>query len=88
MNAPAASSDQAVVETELSRSVLDEGLCRRLALAKIKLDRLERDVGSKDQGALSASRIEFALASRALADALIAQGYAQPEQEWATGAER
>lgn len=86
MNAPAVPSEHEVLmEAEPSGSLLDDGLCRRLALAKIRLDRLERDVSSKDQGALSAARIEFALASRALADALIAQGYSQAEYEWQPG---
>lgn len=51
----------------------NEALCKRLVMAKIQLDRLERDGSCKDLSALSAARIEFALASRALADALIAQ---------------
>jgi hypothetical protein len=41
MNAPATPSDQAVLDAEPSGSMLDQGLFRRLALAKIKLDRLE-----------------------------------------------
>lgn len=51
----------------------NEALCKRLVMAKIQLDRLERDDSCKDLSALSAARIEFALASRSLADALIAQ---------------
>lgn len=83
MNAPAVPSEQAVlvVETEPYGSVLEEGLYRRLALAKVKLDRLERDPISKDQGALSSARIEFALAARALADALVVLGYGQAEHD-------
>ncbi|PMR76425.1 hypothetical protein [Billgrantia endophytica] len=52
----------------------DNRLARRLACAKARLDGLERDTASKDQSALAAARVEFSLASRALADALIAQG--------------
>ncbi|WP_111413034.1 hypothetical protein [Billgrantia lactosivorans] len=52
---------------------LNEVLCKRLVMAKIQLDRLEGDGACKDLSALSAARVEFALASRALADALIAQ---------------
>lgn len=55
----------------------NEALCKRLVMAKIQLDRLERDGSCKDLSALSAARIEFALASRALADALIAQETAE-----------
>lgn len=51
-----------------------ENLERRLVHAKLLLDGLERDAGSKDMGALSAARVEFALAARALADELIARG--------------
>ncbi|QOR37649.1 hypothetical protein HNO52_03290 [Billgrantia diversa] len=51
----------------------NEALCKRLVMAKIQLDRLEQDGSCKDLSALSAARIEFALASRSLADALIAQ---------------
>lgn len=50
-----------------------QALCKRLVMAKTQLDRLERDGASKDLTALSAARIEFALASRALADELMAQ---------------
>ncbi|WP_104202941.1 hypothetical protein [Billgrantia saliphila] len=52
----------------------DDALCRRLARAKLKLDRLERDVTTKDLSALTAARVEFALAARKVADALVAQG--------------
>lgn len=55
----------------------NEALCKRLVMAKIQLDRLERDASCKDLSALSAARIEFALASRALADALITQEAAE-----------
>ncbi|MCC5883836.1 MAG: hypothetical protein JJU25_14540 [Halomonas sp.] len=51
----------------------NEVLCRRLVIAKTHLDRMERDGTCKDLSALSSARVEFALASRALADALIAQ---------------
>ncbi|MCE9681873.1 hypothetical protein [Halomonas alkalisoli] len=51
----------------------NEHLERRLVRAKLLLDGLERDAGSKDMGALSAARVEFALAARALANALIAR---------------
>lgn len=81
MNAPAMPNEQAVVEAEPSGSVLDERLYQRLALAKTKLDRLERDPISKDLSALSAARIEFALAARALADALVVLGYGQAEHD-------
>ncbi|RDB41727.1 hypothetical protein DU490_16935 [Halomonas sp. DQ26W] len=50
-------------------------LKQRLAQAKIQLDSLELDGGSKDLSALSAARVEFALAARALADELIARGH-------------
>jgi len=53
---------------------LDMSLAGRLARAKTNLDRLERDAASKDHSALAAARVEFALASRALADELVAQG--------------
>ncbi|WP_254276662.1 hypothetical protein [Halomonas sp. 3H] len=49
-------------------------LGRRLAEAKTRLDRLERDATSRDLAALEAARVEFALASRAIADELIASG--------------
>lgn len=51
----------------------NQALCKRLVMTKTRLDRLERDGTCKDLSALSAARVEFALASRALADALIAQ---------------
>lgn len=52
----------------------ETALAGRLARAKANLDRLERDVASKDHSALAAARVEFALASRALADELISRG--------------
>ncbi|MDN3523604.1 hypothetical protein [Halomonas ramblicola] len=52
----------------------DGSLARRLARAKARLDRLERDTGSRDLAALGAARIEFTQASRAVADDLIARG--------------
>ncbi|MCE8016605.1 hypothetical protein HOP62_11040 [Halomonas sp. MCCC 1A17488] len=58
---------------EVVQPRLNEALCKRLVMAKIQLDRLEGDGSCKDLSALSAARVEFALASRALADALIAQ---------------
>ncbi|EWG98426.1 hypothetical protein [Halomonas sp. BC04] len=54
--------------------LLSESLEQRLVQAKLLLDDLERNSSSKDMGALSAARVEFALAARALADELIAQG--------------
>ena len=52
----------------------DTELATRLACAKARLDRLERDADSRDQAALGAARIEFAQASRAVADALLDRG--------------
>ncbi len=52
----------------------DEAPYRRLARAKLRLDRLERDATTKDLSALTAARVEFALAARDLADTLIALG--------------
>ncbi|MCG7600775.1 hypothetical protein MHM84_13370 [Halomonas sp. McH1-25] len=52
---------------------LDPALAQRLSNAKLRLDRLEQDRASRDLSALMAARVEFALASRALADHLIAQ---------------
>ena len=52
---------------------IDASLVRRLATAKARLDRLEQQPRSRDDTALAAARIEFSLASRALADALITQ---------------
>ncbi|PMR72170.1 hypothetical protein CR158_07895 [Halomonas heilongjiangensis] len=53
---------------------LDAALGRRLATAKARLDRMEREVVSRDLSALAMARVEFALAARALADDLIARG--------------
>ncbi|WP_446021188.1 hypothetical protein [Billgrantia sp. Q4P2] len=71
LSMPGASSDEVVGPSA------NEALCKRLVMAKIQLDRLERDDSCKDLSALSAARIEFALASRALADALISQEAAE-----------
>lgn len=54
---------------------LDLALVRRLARAKTRLDRMERDLVSRDLSALMAARVEFMLASRALADHLIAMDF-------------
>lgn len=53
---------------------LEASLARRLAEAKARLDRLEHEVDSRDLSALAMARVEFALASRAMADELIARG--------------
>lgn len=53
---------------------LDAALGRRLARAKVRLDRVEREVVSRDLSALAMARVEFALAARALADDLVARG--------------
>ena len=53
---------------------LEASLARRLAEAKARLDRLEHEIDSRDLSALATARVEFALASRALADELIARG--------------
>ncbi|MFQ3786421.1 hypothetical protein [Halomonas sp. A29] len=71
LSMPGASPD------EVAEPRANEALCKRLVMAKIQLDRLERDGSCKDLSALSAARIEFALASRALADALITQEVAE-----------
>lgn len=55
-------------------SCLGNALLKRLARARVRLDRMERDSASKDLSELAAARVEFALASRALADDLIAHG--------------
>ncbi|WP_136069156.1 hypothetical protein [Modicisalibacter radicis] len=60
--------------SDIANADLATALAGRLARAKANLDRLERDVASKDHSALAAARVEFALASRALADEFIAQG--------------
>lgn len=57
---------------------LDAALGRRLATAKARLDRMEREVVSRDLSALAMARVEFALAARALADDLIARGLHAP----------
>lgn len=64
---------QVAAPGEMEEMASNEALCKRLVMAKTQLDRLERDGTCKDLGALNAARIEFALASRTLADALIAQ---------------
>lgn len=64
---------QIELSEERAQASSNAALCKRLVLAKIQLDRLEQDGTCKDLSALSAARVEFALASRALADALIAQ---------------
>ncbi|APX91993.1 hypothetical protein BWR19_02965 [Halomonas sp. 1513] len=51
--------------------MIDAGLGYRLANAKANLDRLEQQTHSRDDSALASARIEFALASRALANDLI-----------------
>lgn len=53
---------------------LEVSLARRLAEAKARLDRLEHEVDSRDLSALATARVEFALASRAMADELIVRG--------------
>ncbi|EPC03168.1 hypothetical protein L861_22935 [Litchfieldella anticariensis FP35 = DSM 16096] len=55
-------------------SCLGNALLKRLARAKVRLDRMERDNASRDLSELAAARVEFSLASRALADDLITQG--------------
>jgi hypothetical protein len=62
-----------ILPGEIEEPSTNGALCRRLVMAKSQLDRLERDGTCKDLSALSAARVEFALASRELADALIAQ---------------
>lgn len=57
---------------------LDAALERRLARAKARLDRMEREAVSRDLSALAMARVEFALAARALADDLIARGLHVP----------
>ncbi|HSP59042.1 MAG TPA: hypothetical protein VLO12_12130 [Halomonas sp.] len=53
---------------------IDALLGKRLARAKARLDRLERDLVTRDHCALTTARVEFALASRAMADYLMACG--------------
>ncbi|MBA2781029.1 hypothetical protein [Billgrantia kenyensis] len=64
---------QVEITGELKDSSIHGELCRRLVMAKTQLDQLERDGACSDLSALSMARVEFALASRALADALVAQ---------------
>jgi len=68
--------DQALPSPEVPAACLgfDTELARRLACAKARLDRLERDSDCRDFGALGMARIEFAQASRAVADELLARG--------------
>lgn len=58
---------------DTTQLAIDATLGCRLAKAKVRLDRLEQQPHSRDDSALASARVEFALASRALADALIAQ---------------
>ncbi|MBB3190696.1 hypothetical protein [Halomonas cerina] len=73
---PGALVDQLLPLPEVPSACLgfDALLACRLARARINLNRLERDTGSRDHSALAAARVEFALAARALADDLIARG--------------
>ncbi|PAU76146.1 hypothetical protein [Halomonas salipaludis] len=80
MGAPDASCDlpaeplsTAYPMVDTTHLAIDANLVRRLAKAKARLDRLEQQTRSRDDTALAAARIEFSLASRALADALITQ---------------
>ncbi|WP_290788900.1 hypothetical protein [Halomonas sp.] len=68
--------DQTLIDPEVPDAclVFDTVLARRLASAKALLDRLERDTDSRDLSALAAARIEFAQASRAVADNLLSRG--------------
>ncbi|AXY41997.1 hypothetical protein ACFFU2_12165 [Halomonas alkalicola] len=68
--------DQPLADPEVPDAclVFDTALARRLAQAKALLDRLERDSDSRDLSALGAARIEFAQASRAVADDLLSRG--------------
>lgn len=61
-------------------------LVQRLARAKARLDRLEQDRASRDHSALETARVEFALASRALADELVARGLHNLENTRMSGA--
>lgn len=58
---------------------IDALLGQRLARAKARLDRLERDLVTRDYSALATARVEFALASRAMADHLVARGLAEDD---------
>jgi|GEM_PF-1913443 hypothetical protein len=60
---------------------IDTSLGRRLARAKARLDRLERDLVTRDHNALATARVEFALASRAMADHLLARGLLESDDD-------
>lgn len=60
---------------------IDALLGQRLARAKARLDRLERDLVTRDYSALATARVEFALASRAMADHLMACGLLDREND-------
>ncbi len=60
---------------------IDALLGQRLARAKARLDRLERDLVTRDYSALATARVEFALASRAMADHLIACGLTEDDND-------
>ncbi|SFU57210.1 hypothetical protein [Halomonas korlensis] len=60
---------------------IDALLGQRLARAKARLDRLERDLVTRDYSALATARVEFALASRAMADHLMACGLSVSEND-------
>lgn len=60
---------------------IDALLGQRLARAKARLDRLERDLVTRDYSALATARVEFALASRAMADHLMACGQAEDDKD-------
>ncbi|MCA1768977.1 MAG: hypothetical protein LC652_03175 [Halomonas sp.] len=68
--------DQPLIDPEVPDAclVFDTVLARRLADAKTRLDRLERDTDSRDISALATARIEFAQAARAVADDLLGRG--------------
>ncbi|SDL96539.1 hypothetical protein SAMN05192555_10862 [Franzmannia pantelleriensis] len=68
---PAVTDCQLLDATQLA---IDATLGRRLANAKARLDRLEQQPHSRDDTALASARVEFSLASRALADDLLAHG--------------
>lgn len=73
---PDALVDQRLTPPDLPPACIgfDTSLSCRLAQAKARLDRLEHDHRSRDHSALATARVEFALAARALADALVARG--------------
>lgn len=60
---------------------IDVLLGQRLARARVRLDRLERDLVTRDYSALATARVEFALASRAMADHLVACGLAEDDTD-------